>query len=158
MATMSDRPAVRRTAVRGYSWTLVYLVLLFGALMAPLNGKSSVARSASGKNVLLSRSADLPRRILVRDIALNVAIFVPLGFALHRALRGARVGPAVRLGTAVLVPLVFSLGIESLQYVLAWRVSSLLDVACNGIGALLGVCLESFLLHVSSPGVAPPAT
>jgi len=158
MATMTDRPAARRLALRGYSWTLVYLVLLFVALMLPLNSKSWVTRPASGKNVLLSRSTDLPRRILLRDIALNVAIFVPLGFALHRALRGVRVGRALRLGTAVLVPLVFSLGIESLQYLLAWRVSSLLDVACNGTGALLGVGLESFVLHFSSPGVTPSGT
>jgi VanZ family protein len=67
-----------------------------------------------------------------------VAAFVPLGLGL--AVIGARLGmrPWAALLGAIVVAGVFSLTMESIQYLLPHRYSSLVDVASDTTGAALG--------------------
>ena len=76
-------------------------------------------------------------RYLLRDVAVNVALYVPFGAAAALAWtrkhgRGASAAVAVLLGTAL------SASIEMLQIYVPGRQCSLLDVATNIIGAAAG--------------------
>jgi glycopeptide antibiotics resistance protein len=84
----------------------------------------------------------LSRRV-VADVAVNIAIFVPIGWGLHRAGRRLRVRPGARvLGVAVAAAL-FSAVMETLQFWLPGRYSSVVDVAANTLGAALGAWAEA---------------
>ncbi|MBA2292122.1 MAG: VanZ family protein [Gemmatimonadales bacterium] len=74
----------------------------------------------------------------IADILLNVALFVPIGLALHRTMRSGLV-------TVVLVAGGASLLIESLQLFLLPRYSTVTDVAANALGALLGAMISTFV-------------
>jgi VanZ family protein len=76
----------------------------------------------------------------VRDALLNVAIFVPVGLWLAAG-AGRLAAAAGRLTSALAVGAAFSVLMESLQYVLGWRHSSLMDVAANTAGVALGALL-----------------
>lgn len=72
---------------------------------------------------------------LVRDIVLNVILYVPLGFFF---VRGVRRNSA---GAAVLFALVLSAATELTQVFSHGRFPAMTDVATNVIGAALGVLL-----------------
>ncbi len=71
-------------------------------------------------------------RWILRDGALNVLFFAPLGFLLAWG-RGRR-----WLFAAALLGLLLTLAIESAQHVIPGRDSSALDVVANSLGAALG--------------------
>ena len=75
---------------------------------------------------------------MVADVLLNIAIFVPIGWGLHRAARPLCRRPGVLLLAVVVVAAGFSGLMETLQYWLPARYSSAVDVAANTLGALLG--------------------
>ena len=80
----------------------------------------------------LAVGAPPPRRGMT-EAAANVALFVPLGAAARVWLRrtsGARLVAWLTAG---------SIAIEGLQVLLPGRVPSLRDIACNAVGAALGV-------------------
>jgi len=80
-----------------------------------------------------------PRYWTAFDLVANVAVYLPLGFCLTLALRrlpGRFSAPLL----AVLTCAGLSLGLETAQNWLPSRVSSNVDLACNGIGGLLGAC------------------
>ena len=79
----------------------------------------------------------LGRRV-VADVLLNIAIFVPIGWGLHRAGRPLCRRPGVLLLAVAVVAAGFSGLMETLQYWLPGRYSSAIDVAANTLGALLG--------------------
>jgi glycopeptide antibiotics resistance protein len=82
---------------------------------------------------------DIPLgRSLVADVALNVAMFVPIGWGLHRA--GA---PRRRLLRAVILAAAFSLTMETVQAWLPNRYSSVVDVLANTLGATIGAWLQA---------------
>ena len=83
-------------------------------------------------------------RFLLRDMAVNVALYVPLGAAAALALapkhgRGASAALAVLLGMAL------SATMEMLQIYVPGRQCSLLDVATNTIGTAAGAWVASIV-------------
>jgi len=81
------------------------------------------------------------------DAILNVLLFVPLGAAL-----GTGLLPTRRL---VLGAMVFSAGIESAQLFIPGRDASVPDVACNTMGAALGIALWRGRRRYLSPAGSP---
>jgi glycopeptide antibiotics resistance protein len=77
-------------------------------------------------------------RRLVADIAVNIAIFTPLGFGLYRSLEGRAMSSAARVTLVTVAAGLFSLGMETVQFWLPARYSSIVDVGTNTAGALLG--------------------
>jgi glycopeptide antibiotics resistance protein len=78
----------------------------------------------------------------VSDVLLNVVLFLPLGFLFQLARRRAGYGSVLQaLAFGVLV----STALETCQLFLPGRNSSLIDVATNGLGALLGAAAATYL-------------
>jgi glycopeptide antibiotics resistance protein len=73
----------------------------------------------------------------VRDTAVNLAVYFPLGILLYRGRQG--------ILKAALVSLAVSGTLEFLQAFDQTRVSSSLDVLCNVAGGILGACTAGFL-------------
>jgi hypothetical protein len=113
--------------------TIVYMLIVVAALVVP----------ASPPHVQRGYLLDVPLgRRLAADVALNVAIFVPIGWGLRRAAR--RPGGAPRtLLVAVVLAAAFSLAMEAVQLWLPNRYSSAADVLANTIGATVGGWMES---------------
>ncbi|MBM3390398.1 MAG: VanZ family protein [Betaproteobacteria bacterium] len=101
------------------------------------------------------------------DLAANVLAYVPLGFLLVPALQ-ARLGVAAAALVAALAGAALALGLETLQNFLPSRVPSNIDLACNGIGAMIGAaagmnwgrelvdggCLHRLRMRLVAPGHA----
>jgi len=68
------------------------------------------------------------------DLLRNVLLFLPLGFLLHRRTRFGVAGP-------LLVAAALSGAIESLQWLIPGRTTSLTDLAANTAGAAIGLAL-----------------
>ena len=81
---------------------------------------------------------------LLRDATLNVVMFMPLGWLLARAVRGRGLSPAAGVAIAVVLAAAFSLCIETIQYFIATRYSSILDVLANAMGAGAGALLAGW--------------
>jgi glycopeptide antibiotics resistance protein len=81
-----------------------------------------------------------PARLAV-DVIVNVAMFVPLGWLLTRSLGGRAASALAR----VLIVAGFcgglSLAMETLQFFLTTRYSSLIDVLANTLGAVAGAVI-----------------
>ncbi|MCX9157386.1 VanZ family protein [Niveibacterium sp. 24ML] len=105
------------------------------ACLHPFSGWHSI-----GVGPVFFMSAPWPRYFTWLDIGLNIAGFLPLGFAWGTALAG-RFKPGRRVVLVWLGGTLLSLGLEILQNYLPTRVASNLDIAANSIGALLGALL-----------------
>lgn len=80
----------------------------------------------------------------VKDILGNILLFVPFGF-LFFAFLGVRYGHVLKTAMWVMVVgTLFSLMMESLQYLIISRDSSLIDVINNSVGTALGIVAERF--------------
>jgi hypothetical protein len=78
----------------------------------------------------------------VRDVLLNLVLFVPLGFLLERTGRGSlRVWQVVAAGVAV------SMAIEATQLFLPDRWTTATDVLANGLGTAIGAATSAALRH-----------
>jgi glycopeptide antibiotics resistance protein len=84
----------------------------------------------------------LGRRV-VADFAVNIAMFVPIGWGLHRGGHRLRVRPGARLLGAAVAAALFSAVMETVQFWLPGRYSSLVDVGANTLGAVLGAWAEA---------------
>lgn len=85
-----------------------------------------------------------PRYWTVFDLAVNVAVYIPLGFLLTLALDripGRYSAPVL----AALLAAGVSFSLESLQTWLPSRVPSNLDLACNSLGGLLGAIWAQYV-------------
>jgi glycopeptide antibiotics resistance protein len=105
----------------------LYLLVLLPALLLPL--------PTTNPHLMEFRAS---RPWLSLDVALNVAVFVPLGWLLARV--GHRRGLS-RLGAVLLTAGgcgALSLSAETVQFFLSSRYSSVIDVVANTTGALLG--------------------
>ena len=122
-------PSIRpRHALIG---TVVYTIIVVAALVIP----------ASPPHAQRGYLRDIPLgRRLVSDLALNVAIFVPIGWGVRRA-------GSTSLLVAVVLAAAFSLGMETIQAWLPNRYSSLADVLANTLGATGGAWLEARYAH-----------
>ena len=89
------------------------------------------------RNFLSNNSIDpRDRGWLRKDITLNILGFMPLGFVL------AWKKPAHSIGLALAAGFAFSLSIEMVQALIPGRDSSLIDLASNSVGALVGALLS----------------
>jgi VanZ family protein len=111
-------------------WALgLYLLVLLVVVSYPI-GPPRV-----GKLRLLTDAKPRRTEALLRDVAINVALFVPVG--LFGAWAGGASGTTIVLVVAAGVGL--SLAIETVQHFwLPWRYSSSIDVVNNTVGAALG--------------------
>lgn len=78
------------------------------------------------------------------DRAVNVVLLIPLGFLMDR-IGGGRRRPTRAAALALLVGAGFALGMESVQYLLVARSSSLVDLVLNLTGVGMGVGLSRLL-------------
>jgi VanZ family protein len=84
----------------------------------------------------------LSGRIGIRDLVINVAVFVPAGLLIRAALRGAlSSGTALTVAT-LLAGGALSVTAEVLQFSIPGRYSSAGDVAANVAGLAIGILLE----------------
>jgi glycopeptide antibiotics resistance protein len=118
--------------------TILYMLVVAAALVVP----------ASPPHVYRGYLQDfaLGRR-LVADVTLNLAIFVPIGWGLHRTARHRGAAPRTQLLVAASVAAAFSLTMETLQAWLPNRYSSVIDVLANTLGATIGAWIESRYGH-----------
>ena len=72
---------------------------------------------------------------------LNLVVFVPLGFLLHRAFRWKVVGE-------ILVLAGISLIFETTQYILAIGATDITDLITNTLGGIIGVCVAVWSLRI----------
>jgi VanZ family protein len=88
--------------------------------------------------ILLHRWPSSMDRYLLWDVAINVALYLPLGMFAFLALSG-KASRLVRIGVPLLLALVLSSSIEMLQLYDDSRMCSLSDVASNVAGAAIGI-------------------
>lgn len=120
---------------------LVYPALLLYGSLFPLSGWAN-----SGVHPLAFVGAQFPRYWTVLDLLANLALYVPLGFFWVLLLLGQRHLQKL-WWIAAFVALAMSFGVEVTQNWLPSRVSSNLDLVCNGFGALVGVLLARLYGH-----------
>lgn len=82
-------------------------------------------------------------RFAIRDAAINLALYVPLGAAAFLQLCRNK-GLATSLGVSVLAGSGLSMAIELAQIFDQGRTPSLFDVFCNGTGTAVGAWLAAF--------------
>jgi glycopeptide antibiotics resistance protein len=83
-----------------------------------------------------------PTLVNPKDVARNVALYVPFGAFGMVALRRSGVRGVVRVTG---IALLFSLVVEALQLYTADRVASLTDIASAGVGSVIGASLLALL-------------
>jgi glycopeptide antibiotics resistance protein len=127
---VTARPWIRWLGVAG-----LYTGLLLSQMVLPLRGVHAHPRAYLWE----FQGAD-PLK-LTSDALLNFLAFVPLGWLLGRAGLGLGASPAaIRLAVLLLCG-GLSLSVETLQYFIASRYSSAIDVLTNATGGLLGAAL-----------------
>jgi glycopeptide antibiotics resistance protein len=124
------RPSVRSSLIAA----AVYLAVLLPALVMD-DGFRPHPRA-----YLLEFSLASPSR-LVGDGILNVAAFVPLGWLLSRGIRDIAASSTGRVFTVAGFCVMVSLAVETLQFFLPSRYSSLIDVLTNTAGAVIGAVI-----------------
>ena len=80
---------------------------------------------------------------LVKDVLLNVGAFVAAGWLLGRAIRDVTVSRRARVWIVGGFCALFSLGMETVQFFIPSRYSSVVDVLTDTAGAVLGAWLAS---------------
>ncbi len=119
----------------------VTALLIYGSLY-PWQFHS--ARVAGNPLVVLLRSWPfIFDRYLIKDVALNVAIYTPFGLAAYLWL--VRRSSLLRLAAPVMMAALLSSAIEMIQLFDAQRITSMLDVVSNAVGAAAGVALGALL-------------
>jgi VanZ family protein len=125
---------------------LVILLLVYGSLY-PWDFYSRTLH-ASVPEILL-RSWPGITRAMLRDLIVNVLIYMPLGAAAllsYRRRIGAAAGAILGIGTGLLL----STGIEVAQIFARPRTPSAFDICCNTAGTAIGVWLAS-MIRVQHP-------
>jgi VanZ family protein len=115
----------------------LYLAVAYALLTAYASLHPLAGWRDTGAPALDFLAAAWPRYYTGFDLAANILAYVPLGFLLVPALQ-ARLGIAAAALLAALAGAGLSLGLETLQNFLPSRVPSNIDLACNGIGAMVG--------------------
>lgn len=89
-------------------------------------------------------------RFLLRDIVVNIALYVPLGFAAHMVLRRTRL-PLLGFYGPVLLGFCLSAAMETAQLYTPTRDTSLLDLSTNTIGSAIGVAVAVWFERIADP-------
>ncbi len=153
MSMLRIRQGVVAFLVRHCVEALTVAVVLFVLQTGLVPFDFSADPAKTGNDSLFETSVG---RLTVADIVSNIFLYVPLGAMLNwsfqRRFSGReRLAPLVlSLGTAAAL----SFGIEWLQSFSPARVSSLIDLVSNVLGAILGVCLTSVSRLILPPIVS----
>ncbi|MDO4904081.1 MAG: VanZ family protein [Lautropia sp.] len=138
MSRFASPAASRHTLTANVLWLLLLGSILYLSLF-PLTGWE-LRRSSPWAWL----SAGIPRFYSYGDLAVNVLAYAGFGFVSAR-LWQRRAGAFGGLLLATLAGVLLSFGMETLQSYLPRRVPSLLDLAANGGGALLGALVAVLL-------------
>ena len=111
--------------------TILYMLVVVVVLVAP----TSPPHPRGG---YLAEYPRLVGRRIIVDVAVNMAMFVPIGWGLLRTVRALGVSSPMHLAAVAGAAGLFSLLMETVQFWLPARYSSVIDVAANTVGALLG--------------------
>ncbi len=122
---------------RPHSPLALYLAVAYALLVVYASLHPFAGWRDNGAPLFAFLDAAWPRYYTGFDLAANVLAYVPLGFLLVPALQ-ARLGIAAAALIAALAGAGLALGLETLQNFLPSRVPSNIDLACNGIGAMIG--------------------
>ena len=138
--------------------TIAYLLGLVLLLLAPLN----IVRYHTRFWELTGRGLGLrwtPGREQVLDAVVNVALFVPLGFLVHRWWRHGSPPSRQTVWRTLGVAAGLAGSVETIQIFLPLRHASVLDLVSNLLGACGGVWLDSALAWAAlRPTGARPET
>lgn len=95
----------------------------------------------------------------LKDVVLNVLAFIPLGVIFYGFFSLPEKSPLKAVVFSLMLGLLFTVGIESLQFYMKSRFSSLIDVVSNTAGISLGIVtgrfemrFRKFLLHFKING------
>jgi len=125
-------------------WWLAAALGLGAWLLAPYDCFGGDAGGGRGSTLFMDPRGGALQfdRLRLQDMALNTLWFVPMGF-MGGAWMRARGAVGLRLwGGVWVVGAGWSAILEACQHWSRTRVSSWLDVACNGAGVLVGVALH----------------
>lgn len=126
---------------------VIVLLIVYGSLY-PWHFRP-VHLAASPLWILLHSWSPQPWRYLIRDVVVNVALYIPLGFAAHVAFRDIRL-PGFSVYGPVLLGLLLSTAMELTQLLEPLRNTNMVDVITNVIGAGLGV-IAGLLFEALAP-------
>ena len=125
--------AAKKTRLQGF--IVLYALFLAVGSLYPFSGWTPLADWSAA-----FLSAPWPRFITRTDLATNLLVYVPLGYALARWY--AQPGHGARgVMAGAFSGLTLSLLLESGQQLLPGRIASNLDMLVNGLGALTGALL-----------------
>lgn len=127
---------------------LVYLLALGVLLIAPLRivHYQMLFWQFTGRHLGFGYTAGRERAL---DVAVNVAVFVPLGFLVHRWWRaGSTPSWATASSTVALICLAAVL-VEIAQIFLPWRHASVADVISDTMGAMAGAGLDALFWQIA---------
>ncbi len=149
MNTYSLQHPTVRFLVRHYVEVLTALALLFilQAGLIPFDFASQPPPGAS-RVFFDARVFDLA----LPDIISNIFLYLPLGVLLHWSLCRAVASRTLAILVTIGLAAALSAGIEYLQAYSSWRVSSLLDLVSNILGAGLGASI-SWVARLVGPQV-----
>ena len=97
--------------------------------------------------ILLHAWHPAPGRFLLRDIVVNISLYIPLGFVAQLVLRKSRAA----LFGPVLLGLLLSTAVELAQLYEPARDTNLVDVTTNVIGSILGVTMAVLFERIARP-------
>lgn len=127
---------------------LVVFLIVYGSLYPWQFAPRQIAGNPLG--ILLHAWHPQFSRFLLRDIVVNISIYVPLGFAAFFVLREIR-RPLLSLYGPVLLGLALSTAVELTQLYTPHRDTNLMDVITNVIGSALGVVLAVLFEKIAGP-------
>ncbi len=107
--------------------------------------------------ILLHAWHPQPLRYFIRDVIVNVALYMPLGFVGHLAFRKGRI-PGYGIYGPVLLGLLLSTAIELTQLLEPSRNTSMVDVITNVIGSAFGVASALLFEALASHGDSRKST
>ncbi len=127
------------------------LFILYGTTI-PFDFSASSAQVAAKIDQVLERPWQAASRM---DVLSNILLFMPWGFLCSVGLAGRRTGYALTLLIASLTGLALSATVESLQLFAPTRTTSLIDLATNFSGSLIGALIGWPVARWASPLALP---
>jgi len=127
---------------------LAYLLGLGILLIAPLKivRYHDLFWLFTGRRLGLGWTAGRERAL---DAAVNVAVFMPLGFLGHRWWRAGSSPSWATAGVTLTLICLLAAGVEVVQIFLPWRSASVADVVSDVMGAAAGAGLDAFFAHIA---------
>ena len=127
---------------------VVYLLGLGILLIAPLRivRYHTLFWQFTGRHLGLGWTAGRER---VLDTAVNVTLFVPLGFLGHCWWRAGSTPSWASVGAPLTLICLVAASMEIVQIFLPWRTASVADVFSDTIGAMAGAGLDALFAHIA---------